>query len=167
MAKLEIKTYPDDVLSRKAQPVDNITDAEKALAADMIETMIDGDGVGLAANQVDVLKRIFVAAPEGKKGEKYVFVNPVILAAEGEIVNEEGCLSVPGVTGDVMRAKRIEIEAQGLDGAVFKTRLEGLMAIIFQHELDHLDGKLFIERIGFAERQRIAPGLKALEESKS
>lgn len=140
MAVLDIKIYPDPILSQKAEDVKEITADVRKLAQDMIETIIAKEGVGLAAPQVDVSKRIIVVQTE--KGPA-IFINPEIKKAskEHELI-QEGCLSLPGIWLDVERAKRVEIEAMNLSGKKIKIKAKDFMARIFQHEIDHLNGIL-------------------------
>jgi peptide deformylase len=148
---LEIKKYPDPILRKKCEEVKEITPEVKKLIEDMIETMEKNEGVGLAAPQVGILKRIIVVeTPEAPKG----FINPQIFkkSKEKEIM-EEGCLSFPGLFLKIKRAKEIEIEALDENGG--KIKAEGILAKILQHEIDHLDGILFIDKISFWQRLKL------------
>lgn len=148
MAVLPVLKFPEKVLKTKAQPVVRISSADRRLVKDMIETMHAENGVGLAANQVGVLKQLFVAISDTPDGDELVFFNPRIVRREGTIKEFEGCLSVPEFYEPVKRAKRVWIEAMTLDGRSVQVKGEGLHARIFQHEIDHLNGILFIDRLG-------------------
>jgi len=157
MAKLEIKIYPDKILRKKALEVKGVSDAEQKLASDMIEAMRSANGVGLAAPQVGVTKRIIVIEDiEGKNNSSpYVFLNPKILKKNGRSSFYEGCLSVPDVMHDITRAKSVVMEALDLKGEKVRIDTGGLLARVLQHEIDHLDGILFIDRVGFLKRKRV------------
>jgi peptide deformylase len=163
MAKLNIRTYPDDILRMKAHEVTKIAEQESKLIDDMIETMRKNDGVGLAAPQVGVLKRIIIAAPQGGKKELHVFVNPVITKTRGESIGTEGCLSVPGTCGDVKRAQKIWVRAQDRSGKKISFTADNFLARIIQHETDHLFGKLYIDHLGFNDRQTVIDCLKKVD----
>ena len=149
MAVLRVVKFPNKVLKTKAGEVTEITDAERKLVKDMIDTMYAENGVGLAANQVGVLKQIFVASPDQVKGKELVYFNPRIIKKEGLIKEFEGCLSVPETYEPVKRAKKVTISAMTLEGKAVQVKGEGLLSRIFQHEIDHLNGVLFIDRLGF------------------
>jgi peptide deformylase len=136
---------PAPVLRQKTEPVVKFSRKHILIVDDMIRIMKQANGVGLAAPQVGLLHRIFVMAPEGMR--PVAMINPVILKAEGEQIGQEGCLSIPGLYGDVKRAEYIEIEAYDRKGRCFTYELEGLPARVAQHELDHLDGVLFIDKV--------------------
>ena len=157
MAKLEIKIYPDKILRKKALEVKGVSDAEQKLASDMIEAMRSADGVGLAAPQVGVTKRIIVIEDiEGKNNSSpYVFFNPMVVKKIGRISFCEGCLSVPDVTYDITRAKSVVMEALDLKGEKVRIDTGGFFARVLQHEIDHLDGILFIDRVGFLKRKKV------------
>jgi peptide deformylase len=154
MAVLPILTFPDPVLRQKAVKVTSFDSELKQLAADMAETMYDAPGVGLAANQIGVLRQIVVVDITGMDGKKEFMplVNPVISEGEGSVVDEEGCLSVIDYTSTVKRFKKIKINAQDLDGNPLEFIAEDRFARIIQHEVDHLHGKLFIDRISSLKR---------------
>jgi peptide deformylase len=154
MAFLEILKYPDPRLSRRAQPVKNITANTVQFINDMLETMYAAPGVGLAATQVGSLERIIVLDVDHDNPGKAVYrlINPEITRAEGEIVWEEGCLSVIDFTAEVRRAANIEVVARDEREKEIKIAAEGLLAVALQHEIDHLDGKLFIDRISRLKR---------------
>ena len=149
MAVLPVVKYPHEVLKTKAKEVLTITDVERKLVQDMIDTMYAENGVGLAANQVGVLKQIFVASPDQVKGAELVYFNPRIIKKEGLIKEFEGCLSVPETYEPVRRSKKVTISAMTLEGKKVEVSGEGLLSRIFQHEIDHLNGILFIDRLGF------------------
>jgi peptide deformylase len=154
MALLEILKYPDPRLSKVARPVSNVTDATVQLISDMLETMYAAPGVGLAATQVGVLQRIVVldVDHENPRTNIYKLVNPVITHSEGQLVWEEGCLSVVDFTAEVRRAKHVQVVALDEHGKERTIEAEGLLAVALQHEIDHLDGKLFIDRISRLKR---------------
>ena len=156
MAKLEIKIYPDPVLRKKARLVEKTGIDEQKLAYDMIETMRSAKGVGLAAPQIGVSKRIIVVEDaEGDNKVVLTLINPKITQKKGKVKFCEGCLSLPGISSDVVRPEFITVEAQNLDGDLLKINAEGLFARIIQHEMDHLDGIVFIDRISFLKRKKI------------
>ena len=144
MALLPIRVLGDPVLRQETTPVATITDELKQLAADMFETMHAAKGVGLAAPQVGRRERMTVIEVEDAR---YVLVNPEIIASEGKLMWEEGCLSIPEVYADVVRSKVVTVRATGLDGRVFEVEATELLGVCLQHEIDHLDGKLFIDRL--------------------
>jgi peptide deformylase len=154
MALLEIRKYPDPVLSQAAAPLENITGETVKFISDMLDTMYAAPGVGLAAPQVGLSHRIIVLDTdhEGPHKQIYKLINPVIIRAEGEIVWEEGCLSVVDFTAEVKRAAQVEILAFDENQKELKIAAEGLLAVALQHEIDHLDGKLFIDRISRLKR---------------
>lgn len=153
MALLKVHVYPDPILKQKAVPVTDFGPQMQKLFDDMIDTMHVEDGVGIAAPQIGVSKRIFIACPTVKKGEEYVIVNPEIYEAKGTQTDKEGCLSFPGVVGDVTRAKVIRFRFQDRHGNPHDVEVKDFFARVIQHELDHLDGFLFIDRVNFNQRQ--------------
>ena len=153
MAILPVRLYGDPVLRRRAEPVGSVTADVEALIDDMILTMYDQLGIGLAAPQVGIPLRLLVA-DEGK-GVARVYLNPAIAEQGGTVVAEEGCLSLPGFFADVARSEWVVVEAQDRDGTSRRRRAAGLMARVFQHEIDHLDGVLFIDRLDKVTRDRI------------
>jgi len=162
MAKLEIKTYPDPSLRKKARLVVKVGEAERKLAYDMIETMRFANGVGLAAPQVGINKRIIVVEDaEGDNRVALTLINPKITQKKGKVKFCEGCLSLPGVSSDVVRPEFITVEALNLDGDALKINTDGLLARIIQHETDHLNGIMFIDKIGFLKRKKIIKQLGA------
>jgi len=158
MAILPVRLYGDPALRRKAEPVTVVTLEIDALLDDMVETMYDEVGIGLAAPQVGVGLRVLVV-DEGK-GVARAYLNPVIVEEGGRVVAEEGCLSLPGIFADVARAEWVVVEAQDPQGAPIRTRASGLLARVFQHEIDHLDGILFIDRLDKVTRDRIKRRIK-------
>ncbi len=155
MSLLKILEFPDPRLRTKAQPVEQVDDALRTLIDDMFETMYDAPGIGLAATQVDVHKRLLVADVSEDKQQPLVLINPEILSKDGVEVMEEGCLSVPGFYEEVERADRIVVRFLDRDGASQELEAEGLLAVCIQHEIDHLDGKLFVDYLSQMKRQRI------------
>ena len=163
---LPIKKYPDPVLRKKCQEVKELTEEIKKLGLDMLETMIVNQGVGLAAPQVGELKRIIVVHPILKRTPEeiaartpQVFINPKIIKKSREtIIEEEGCLSFPNLFLKIRRAKEVEIEALNENGEKIHFKVEGLAARVFQHEIDHLDGILFIDRLSFWQKLKICTG---------
>ena len=154
MAILEILKYPEPILSKVAEPVENLNGKTAALISDMLETMYAAPGVGLAAPQVGVSQRIVVLDVDHENPGKQVYklINPVITRAEGEIIWEEGCLSVVDYTAEVRRAAQVEVVAFDDREQPVKIEADGLLAVALQHEIDHLDGKLFIDRISRLKR---------------
>ncbi|PLY01209.1 MAG: peptide deformylase [Desulfuromonas sp.] len=154
MAVLEILHYPDERLSRKCEPVPEITPELIKLADDMVETMYDAPGVGLAAPQVGVLQRLVVidCAPSDEAADLITAFNPEIVERDGECFEEEGCLSVPGYAAKVHRAARVKVRYQDRDGAMVEREADGLLAVAFQHEIDHLDGILYVDRLSSLKR---------------
>lgn len=156
MARMKICTYPQKVLMEKAQPIAEIDDAIKKIAEDMIETMYIEHGVGLAANQVGLLCRIFVMDVSEKQDEPQICINPEILQTFGETTCPHGCLSLPGVPGgDTPRAEELMVRYTDLDGNTIEKKIDGLEARCFQHEIDHLNGKLYVHRLSKLKRDRL------------
>jgi peptide deformylase len=155
MPVLKILEYPDPRLRTRAVPVESVDDDIRRLVADMFETMYTAPGVGLAATQVDVHKRILVADVSEAKDEPKCLINPKILEKEGNLTGAEGCLSVPGVTEEVERAERVRVTALGQDGQPYEIEATGLLAVCIQHEIDHLEGKLFVDYLSELKRRRI------------
>jgi peptide deformylase len=155
MALLSILEYPDPRLRTKAAHVTTFDAALKRRIDDMFETMYAAPGIGLAATQVDWHKRLIVIDVSKDSDVREVFINPEILSREGQASGEEGCLSVPGIYDDVARAERVRVRAQDADGKVFERDLDGMLAVCLQHEMDHLDGKLFVDYLSELKRQRI------------
>lgn len=145
MALLPILRYPDPRLHTKALPVTVMDDTIRRLVADMAETMYEAPGIGLAATQVDVHKRVVVIDVSEDRSALMAFINPEIIERDGEQVCEEGCLSVPGIYEKVTRAERVKVKALNEHGEPFELEAHGLLAVCIQHEIDHLDGKVFVE----------------------
>jgi len=156
MALLPILEYPDPRLKKVATPVAAVTADIRRLVRDLAETMYAAPGVGLAATQVNVHKRVLVIDISDHKDDLRVFINPELLAAEGEAECEEGCLSVPGYYDKVTRAARVRVRAQDEKGEAFELDAEGLLAVCIQHEMDHLEGKVFVEYLSPLKRARLA-----------
>ncbi len=161
---MQLVYYPDPRLTRSAEPIRTIDDEVRERAAAMIDLMHESKGVGLAANQVGWLERLIVVSPTAERGQETVLVNPVIREASGRKVGEEGCLSVPGVYADIERAARVTVEALDLDGEPISIETGGLAAVVLQHEIDHLDGILFLSKMTPADRARHRKRLAEMDE---
>jgi len=155
MALLNILEYPDPRLHRIAAPVPAVTPDIRQFVRDLAETMYTAPGIGLAATQVDVHKRVIVIDVSETKNDLLTLINPEIITAEGEADNEAGCLSVPGYFDRVRRAARIRFRALGYDGAWYERTAEGLLAVCVQHEMDHLIGKVFVEYLSPLKQRRL------------
>ena len=155
MARLPILEYPDPRLRIRAERVTVVDDEVKQLVADMFETMYAAPGFGLAATQVDSHQRIIVIDVSDERNEPYCFINPEILSHDGQATFEEGCLSVPGLYDYVERAERITVKALDRNGEPFELETDGLLAQCVQHEMDHLDGKLFVDYLSQLKRERL------------
>ncbi len=155
MPKLVILEYPDPRLRTKAARVAVVDAQIRRFADDMLETMYASNGIGLAATQVDVHKRLLVFDVSEQRDRPVVLINPEIVAREGDCVHEEGCLSLPGIYANVNRATNVRVRAQDKDGRTFEMDAQGLAAICVQHEMDHLDGKLFVDYLSELKRQLI------------
>jgi len=160
MALLPILEYPDPRLKKVAAPVAAVTPEVRRLVRDLAETMYAAPGVGLAATQVNVHKRVLVIDISDHRDELRVFINPELLSAEGEAECEEGCLSVPGYYDKVTRAARIRVRALNEQGETFELAAEGMLAVCIQHEMDHLLGKVFVEYLSPLKRARLASKLR-------
>ncbi len=160
MAQLEILQYPDPRLRTKATPVEVFDQRLATLAADMLETMYTAPGIGLAATQINQHIRLIVVDVSENRDAPLCLVNPVLLAEDGTEETDEGCLSVPGVVEIVERAAHIRIGAARLDGKTFEFEADGLLAVCIQHEMDHLDGKLFVDYLSMLKRSRIKKRLE-------
>lgn len=170
MALLEILTYPDPRLAQKSKPVEKFDAALAKLCADMLETMYAAPGIGLAAPQVNVHRQLLVIDIDYETDEHdptkltqqnpRVFINPKILKKEGKTLFKEGCLSVPGTYEEVERSEKVTVEYQDVDGKKHTLDAEGLLAIALQHEMDHLDGRLFIDRLSFVKSRTIKKKIK-------
>jgi len=155
MTKLVILEYPDPRLRNKAEPVLAVDEGLRRLIDDLLETMYAANGVGLAATQVDVHKRLLVIDVSDERNQPLVLINPELLAAEGRAPVEEGCLSLPGIYDKLQRATHIRVRALGRDGQPFEMDADGLLAVCIQHEMDHLEGKLFVDYLSELKRQLI------------
>jgi peptide deformylase len=160
MAILDILEFPDPRLRKQAQPVTVFDATLKRLIADMFETMYQAPGIGLAATQVDVHSQLVVMDVSEHKDQPLVLVNPKILSRDGAQVYQEGCLSVPGIYADVERALRIRVAAQDADGKPFELEAEDLLAVCIQHELDHLQGKVFVDYLSPLKREMVRKRLE-------
>ncbi len=160
MALLPILHYPDPRLRTTAAAVDAVDKAIRQLVDDLIETMYEAHGIGLAASQVNVHKRVLVIDISEQRDQPLAFVNPVIESADGVQLRDEGCLSVPGFYEPVQRAKRIRVSALNRDGERFELTAEDLLSVCIQHECDHLDGKLFVDYVSGLKRRRIKTKLR-------
>ncbi len=162
-----ILSFPDPVLKKKSAPVNIINDEVRQLAKDMAETMYDAPGVGLAAPQIGVLQRLIVIdiASKGDAPQLITAINPVIMHAEGETFEDEGCLSVPNFSANVKRHERVVVKALTIDGHEMIWQADGLLAVAFQHEIDHLEGLLFIDRLSPLKRELYIKKMKKKGES--
>jgi len=161
MAKLTILEYPDPRLRTRAAPVAAVDDGIRTLIDDMLETMYAAPGVGLAATQVNVHKRVLVADVTQEQNHPLAFINPEIIERDGKTEAEEGCLSVPGIFDKLnTRSARIVVRALGRDGKPFELEADGLLAVCIQHEMDHLEGKLFVDYLSELKRTRIRKKLE-------
>jgi peptide deformylase len=167
MTKLAILEYPDPRLRKKAAAVTAVDDAVRQLVDDLLETMYAANGVGLAATQVDVHKRVIVLDVSESRDQPLVLINPEILSLEGEAQGEEGCLSLPGIYDKLLRAARIRVRALGRDGQPFEMDAEGLLGICIQHEIDHLEGKLFVDYLSELKRTLIRRRLEKERKQRS
>jgi len=164
--KLQIILYPHPTLRHLSKPVKRVDAELHDMVAQMFALMYEHEGVGLAANQVDLPYRLFVANPSGdpkNSTAEQVFINPILKGGKGQVEGEEGCLSIPGVLGQVVRKEKITIEAYNLEGEQFVGELDGLFARVVQHEIDHLDGKLFIDRLPAAQAAELREDLEEFE----
>jgi peptide deformylase len=160
MTVLTVLHYPDERLRTIAKPVAEITPQVRQLVADMLDTMYDENGIGLAATQVNIHQRVVVIDVSESRDQPQIFINPEIIAKSGDTTYEEGCLSVPQSYANVERAAEVTVKAQNLEGEWFELKAEGLLAICLQHELDHLLGKLFIDYLSPLKRDRIKKKLE-------
>ena len=155
MALRTILEFPDPRLRTRAEPVTRFDAALGTLIDDMLETMYAAPGIGLAATQIDVHKRLIVIDISEEHDEPLVLINPEILAREGEAQTEEGCLSVPGIFDEVKRAAKVRVRAQDRNGETFERNDDGVLAVCIQHEMDHLEGRLFVDYLSDLKRERI------------
>jgi len=167
----EIRVYPDEVLRKRAEEVKEFDEELKALVKDMFDTMYEKGGIGLAANQIGVLKRVIVidvkaSSENPEEREQRVFINPEIVSSEGELFENEGCLSLPGLFKRVKRAAKVKVKAQDVDGNEFELEAEGLLSRALQHEIDHLNGVLFIDRLSPIQRRLALEKYKKLKKKR-
>jgi len=155
MAKLKIRAYPDPVLKKKAAPVSDFGPAMQKLFDDMITTMHAADGVGLAAPQIGISQHIFIACPTLRHGEEHIMVNTVIEKKSGTSVAAEGCLSFPGISGEIVRATQLRLTFQDRNGKKYTVEVENFFARVIQHEMDHLNGILLIDHFKGAKREKL------------
>jgi peptide deformylase len=167
MTKLAILEYPDPRLRTKAEVVAVVDQTVRRLAEDMLETMYAAKGVGLAASQVDVHKRLLVLDVSDARNQPLVLINPEILSAEGRAPGEEGCLSLPGIYDKLERAARIRVRALDKHGEPFEIDADGMLAVCIQHEMDHLEGKLFVDYLSELKRQLIRRRLQKERKQRS
>lgn len=160
MAILNILHFPDERLRTKAKPVTEVTDKHRTLIKNMLETMYDAPGIGLAATQINVHERILVIDISEEKNQPIVLINPETLEKEGDQEFDEGCLSVPGIYETLHRAEKVLVKALNKDGESFEMEAHGLLAVCIQHEMDHLDGKLFVDYLSQLKKQRIRKKLE-------
>ena len=165
ISKLHIINYPHPTLRHKSKPIRRVDAELKKVVRQMFELMYEANGVGLAANQVDLPLRLFVVNLEAdpEKGDELVFINPVLSMAKGSEEAEEGCLSLPGLYGQVTRPERIKVTSYSINGEEFVAELDGLFARVVQHETDHLDGVLFTDRMSETGRIQVQPEVEKFE----
>ncbi|EGY52662.1 peptide deformylase [Neisseria shayeganii] len=163
MALLNILHYPDERLHTVAKPVAEVDDRIRRLVADMAETMYEARGIGLAATQVNVHERVIVMDLSEDRSQLRVLINPMIIEKNGETVYEEGCLSVPGIYDKVTRAENVTVEALNEHGEKYTLQADGLLAICIQHEIDHLNGKVFVEYLSRLKQDRIKTKMRKME----
>lgn len=162
MAVLKVLSFPDTRLRTKAAPVEAVDGAVRQIMDDMLETMYKAPGIGLAATQVDIHQRIVVIDVSEDSNDPLYLVNPTITAKSGKEISEEGCLSVPEYYAEVERADKVTVSALDYDGKPYEVEAEGLLAICIQHELDHLEGKLFVDYLSPLKQQRVRKKLEKL-----
>jgi peptide deformylase len=167
MSMLNILEYPDPRLRTKAAPVEQVDDAVRTLIDDLFETMYAAPGVGLAATQVNVHRRVLVIDISEDRSQPIALINPEIILRNGEGLLEEGCLSVPGIYDKVKRAEQIRVRSLDREGQSFEIDAEGLLAVCIQHEMDHLEGKLFVDYLSDLKRTRIRSKLEKERKSRS
>ncbi len=160
MSHLTILHFPDERLRTVAKPVEHVDDRLRKVIDDMFETMYEAPGIGLAATQVDFHQRLIVIDVSEERNQPLVFINPEILEREGEEEMDEGCLSVPGIYETVKRADKVKVRALDRNGEPFELQTGGLLAVCIQHEIDHLDGKLFVDYLSSLKQQRIKKKLE-------
>lgn len=160
MTQLEILHYPDDRLRTKARPVTKVDDQIRQLVDDMFETMYEAPGIGLAATQVNVHQQVIVIDVSEEKNQPLCLINPVIIESDGEEESEEGCLSVPDIYDKVKRSELVTVKALDRDGREYTLKAAGLLAMCIQHEMDHLQGKLFVDYLSPLKQQRLRKKLE-------
>ena len=161
MSLMTILEFPDPRLRKVAEPVEQVTDELREILDNMVETMYDAEGIGLAATQVNVHKRMLVIDISEDRNDPMIFINPEITVLDPELLgHEEGCLSVPGYYEEVNRPRRVKINAIDRNGQPFEMEAKGILAVCIQHELDHLNGRLFVDYISVLKRQRIKSKLE-------
>lgn len=165
MALLEIKKLGCATLRKKATPIQEVTDETRKLVRDMFETMYEAEGIGLAANQIGFTERVLIldVTPHHPESEPMVFINPEIVWSAGEYTGEEGCLSLPGVSGEVTRPAQVRVRALDENGEAFEMELDGMGAKALQHEVDHLDGVLVLEHFSVIKRNLLRNQLRRLQ----
>ncbi len=166
-ASFQIIHYPHPTLRYEAKPIMRVDETLRAVIKRMFPLMYEARGIGLAANQIDLPLRVFVInlAADPEEGEEHVFINPVLSKPKGNDEKEEGCLSMPGVNGEVKRPEQIHVQAYNLEGQLFEATLDGLFARAVQHEVDHLDGVIFTDRLSETGKMAVRPELSELEAS--
>ena len=167
MAILNILEYPDPRLRTKAKPVAEVDDRVRTLVSNMLETMYDAPGIGLAATQVNAHQRIIVIDVSEERDQPHVFINPTLSVWGEEVESDEGCLSVPGFYEPVIRLDHVKVAALDAEGKQFEMEAEGLLAVCIQHECDHLDGKLFVDYLSNLKRTRIRKKLEKLQRAQA
>ena len=162
---MKIIHYPHPTLRHRSKPVRRVDDQLRSIIGEMFDLMYEAAGIGLAANQVDLPLRLFICnlAAERGEGEEHVFINPIVSRPKGNEERDEGCLSLPGIYAPVKRPATVQFEAYGLDGTSVRAELEGMMARVVQHEVDHLDGVLFIDRLSSTAEMNVKPELEDFE----
>lgn len=160
MAILNILHFPDERLRTVAKPIGEVTNKHRTLVSNMLETMYDAPGIGLAATQINVHERILVIDISEEKNDPIVLINPEILEKDGDQEFDEGCLSVPGIYETVHRAEKVKVKALNENGEIIEMNAEGLLAVCIQHEMDHLLGKLFVDYLSQLKKQRIRKKLE-------
>jgi peptide deformylase len=167
MTRLKIRTYPDPVLKKKAAPVADFGPAMQKLFDDMIETMHVSDGVGLAAPQIGISQQIFIACPTMRRGEEHVMVNVTIETKSGSVVASEGCLSLPGISAEIVRSQKLRLSFQNRHGKKYTVEVADFFARVIQHEMDHLAGILLIDHFSGKERERLLGHYASAKAAKS
>ncbi len=162
---MKLRTYPDPILRRRARPLKQIGQDERKKLHEMLEKMYENEGIGLAGPQIGWSVRVITVDPDGKGQRKRIFINPQILESSGIADAEEGCLSLPGIRSNVQRSDKVVVSAYTMEGEALKLELEGLMARVWQHEIDHLNGILFVDKITTAEKLHVREKMRSLSDS--